>query len=66
MTTKKYDKALSENPGKIITVTCYQFREDFDIRSISDEEPHPGALHVIRFTCPKGHRSEARRVFKDS
>lgn len=62
--TCKYDAALAENPGRIIVVRCGQCNEDYDVREVVNERQHPAAAHVMAFDCPRGHRSEARRVFK--
>jgi hypothetical protein len=48
-----------------IQVHCHECNEDYDIREIENETTHPHALHVARFDCPRGHRSEARRVFTE-
>lgn len=66
MTIKKYDEALSQNPGKIIVVHCDTCDFDYDVREVTDEVQHPHALHVMAFTCPKGHRDESRRLSRDS
>jgi hypothetical protein len=66
MTTKKYDQALSQNPGKVIVVYCDLCDFDYDVREVADEVQHLHALHVMAFTCPKGHREESRRLFKDA
>jgi len=66
MTTKKYDEALSQNPGRIIVVHCHTCDFDYDVREVTDEVQHTHALHVMAFTCPKGHRDENRRLWKDS
>jgi len=65
MTTKKYDEAFSQNPGKIIVVRCDDCNLDYDVREVTNETQHPYASHVMAFNCPKGHRSEARRLLKD-
>ena len=65
MTTKRYDEALSQNPGKIIVVHCDTCDFDYDVREVTDEVQHPHALHVMAFTCPKGHLDEARRLWKE-
>ena len=65
MTTKKYDEALSQNPGKIIVVHCDECDLDYDVREATNEVQHPYATHVMAFDCPKGHRSEARRLWKE-
>lgn len=33
---------------------------------VSNEVQHKGASHVMFFDCPKGHRYEARRLWKES
>lgn len=65
MVTQKYDEGLAQNPGKIIVVHCDTCDFDYDVREVSDELQHPHALHVMAFTCPKGHREENRRLWKD-
>jgi hypothetical protein len=61
--TTKYDYALSQNPGKIIMVRCDTCGVDYDVRDVNNEAQHPAANHVMTFDCPKGHHSEARRVW---
>ena len=63
--TTKYDYALSQFPGKIIVVHCDTCDFDYDVREVINEVQHPHALHVMSFDCPKGHRSEARRLWKE-
>lgn len=63
---QKYDKALSQNPSKIIAVHCNACDFDYDVREVTDEVQHSHALHVMAFTCPKGHRGESRRLWMDS
>ena len=63
--TTKYDYALSQFPGKIIVVHCDTCVFDYDVREVINEVQHPHALHVMSFDCPKGHRSEARRLWKE-
>jgi hypothetical protein len=65
MTTKKYDEALTQNPGKILVVRCDDCNLDYDVREVTNEAQHPYANRVMVFNCPKGHRSEARRLWKD-
>lgn len=65
MTNQKYDEALSQFPGKIIVVHCETCEVDYDVREVANEVQHPHALHVMAFTCPKGHHSEARRLWKE-
>ena len=48
-----------------IQVHCQGCDKDYDVREIKNETTHPHALHVARFDCPEGHRSEARRVFTE-
>ena len=57
-------RPFAENPGRIIVVRCGQCNEDYDVREVVNERQHPAAAHVMAFDCPRGHRSEARRVFK--
>jgi hypothetical protein len=64
--TKKYDEALSQFPGYIIVVRCNKCDCDYDVREVTDEVQHQHALHVMAFTCPKGHRTENRRLWKES
>jgi hypothetical protein len=59
----KYDDALSQNPGRIIVVRCNTCGVDYDVRFVSNEVQHKGANHVMSFDCPKGHHSQARRVW---
>ena len=61
----KYDEALSQSPGKIIVVHCDECNVDYDVREVLNEKQHPHALHVMAFDCPKGHHSEARRLWKE-
>jgi hypothetical protein len=63
--TTKYDYALSQFPGKIIVVHCDTCDVDYDVREVTNEVQHAHALHVMSFDCPKGHRSEARRLWKE-
>lgn len=63
--TTKYDYALSQVPGKIIVVHCGTCDVDYDVREVTNEVQHPHALHVMSFDCPKGHHSEARRLWKE-
>ena len=64
--TTKYDYALSQFPGKIIVVRCDTCDVDYDVREVTNEVQHPHALHVMAFDCPKGHHSEARRLWKEN
>jgi len=66
MNIKKYEEALSQNPGKIIVVHCDKCDVDYDVREVTNEVQHPYANHVTSFDCPRGHRSEARRVWKQA
>jgi len=61
----KYDYALSQFPGKIIVVRCDTCEVDYDVREVTNEVQHLHALHVMSFDCPKGHHSEARRLWKE-
>ena len=61
----KYNHALSQNPGRIIVVRCDTCGVDYDVRFVSNEFQHPHANHVMSFDCPKGHHSEARRLWKE-
>jgi hypothetical protein len=63
MKSTKYDAALRQNPGNIIVVFCDDCDVAHDVRFVKDEIQHPYATHVMSFTCPQGHRSEARRVW---
>jgi hypothetical protein len=63
MTNKNCDEALSQFPGKIIVVHCDTCDVDYDVREVTNEVQHPHALHVMAFTCPKGHHSEGRRLW---
>jgi hypothetical protein len=64
--TTKYDEALAQNPGKVIVVHCDECDVDYDAREVLNEKQHPHALHVMAFDCcPKGHHSEARRLWKE-
>jgi hypothetical protein len=63
--TSKYDYALSQFPGRIIVVHCDTCDVDYDVREVTNEIQHPHALHVMSFDCPKGHHSEARRLWKE-
>jgi len=65
MKRTKYDRALSEQPSKIIVVHCETCDMDYDIREVTNEVQHPHAAHVIAFDCPRGHHCESRRVWKD-
>lgn len=51
--------------GKLgwIRVHCDECDCDYDIREVDNETTHPYAHHVAEFDCPKGHHSEARRVW---
>jgi hypothetical protein len=51
--------------GKIIVVRCDTCDVDYDVRDVTNEVQHPHALHVMSFDCPKGHHSEARRLWKE-
>lgn len=64
--TTKYDYALSQFPGKIIVVHCDTCDIDYDVREVTNEVQHLHALHVMSFYCPKGHHSEARRLWKEN
>jgi uncharacterized OB-fold protein len=64
VTKTKYDKALADNPGKIIVVRCNACGRDYDVRKVANEVQHKGAMHVMRFVCPRGHEQENRRVWK--
>jgi kynurenine formamidase len=64
MTNKKYDEALSQFPGKIIVVHCDTCDIDYN-GEVTNEVKHPHSLHVMAFTCPKGHHSDARRHWKE-
>jgi hypothetical protein len=66
MATQKYDEALAQNPGKIVVFHCDTCGIAYDVREVSDEIQHPHALHVMAFTCPKGHREENRRLWRES
>ena len=62
--TTRYDNALAHFPARLssFTVTC---DVDYDVTEVTNEVQHPHALHVMSFDCPKGHNSEARRLWKE-
>jgi hypothetical protein len=60
--TTKYDYALSQFP---IVVRCDTCDVDYDVREVTNEGQRPHAFHVMSFDCPKGHRSEARRLWQE-
>jgi hypothetical protein len=51
--------------GKLgwIRVHCDECDRDYDIREVDNETTHRHAHHIAEFDCPKGHHSEARRVW---
>jgi hypothetical protein len=51
-----------KNFGLGYMLRCSQCGIDYDRREVIEHGSHPGALHVARFTCPRGHRTENRRI----
>jgi hypothetical protein len=43
-------------------VHCDRCSINYDLTDVRNETTHPAARHVARFDCPRGHRSEARRM----
>jgi len=46
----------------MIVVHCDRCSINYDLTDVRNETTHPAARHVARFDCPRGHRSEARRI----
>jgi hypothetical protein len=46
----------------MIVVHCDRCGINYDLADVCNETTHPAARHVARFDCPRGHRSEARRM----
>jgi hypothetical protein len=57
---------LSWLPGGMgyIMIRCSQCGVDYDRRDVTEHGSHPSAIHVSRFTCPQGHSTENRRMWK--
>ena len=49
--------------GGYSRVPCHACGVQHDRREI-EQYPHPHAIHVSRFMCPKGHLGEARRLWE--
>ena len=49
----------------MIVVHCDQCSINCDLTDVRNESTHPAARHVARFDCPRGHRSEARRMLHE-
>jgi hypothetical protein len=49
--------------GGYSRVPCHGCGVQYDRREI-EQYSHPYAIHVSRFTCPRGHLGEARRVWE--
>ena len=44
---------------------CDRCSINHDLTDVRNETTHPAARHVARFDCPRGHRSEARRMLHE-
>jgi hypothetical protein len=57
---------IANFPGRVgyIVIRCSQCGIDYDRREVTEHGSHPSALHVARFTCPQGHRTENRRIWR--
>ena len=49
----------------MVVVHCDRCDINYDLADVRNETTHPAARHVARFDCPRGHRSEARRMLHE-